>query len=594
MSKIETFDECRQRCFTLLKDWDFEKAMVCANDMLDIYENNNYTYYIDNIFKGHDRIYLHVSKSLLYMTYLNRLMDIYISQERLFERVDIGYRIADIYLKGKEHEKAEMMLSRLFKLAQKSNYYKGQADLLNGLGNVQNQRKNYGKALEFYMRAYKLSIKHRYKKGTRFAHNIGYIHKTIKEYDKAIMYFNIALEYMLQIGEYDFCANTYNELGDTYIRNGNYELANDYLEKGLGLSKKTKSLHFVEENYLFQSKLFENQHEYKKSLDSYKKYHDIEKTISKSDHQLEINQFQYEMYLKNKQDENELMRIKNLELDSFSKELNRTNNALKEALKEAKLMHEKAFRSEKYAAYNRMIIGISHMINTSIGSVIVASSHVELQVNDIESEFKGGSLTKNGMEMFLETCHQDMVIIKSSLDRVTRSVGGLKDIPLSIEEIGIESKLDKIIDECKNEFEKKYSEISCSYDLGIEDGISTLKGAVIYKRVFSQLFDNAYKYAFIDVINCRIEISISLSESNELLIRFSDNGVGIDEDIIKRIFDPFYTTNMGTVGGSGLGLFITYKIVTEVLNGTIKCESKTDSGTSFIITIPNRGVIDSF
>ncbi len=75
-----------------------------------------------------------------------------------------------------------------------------------------------------------------------------------------------------------------------------------------------------------------------------------------------------------------------------------------------------------------------------------------------------------------------------------------------------------------------------------------------------------------------------LEKENELLLKISDDGKGIDEKTLKQIFDPFFTTKRNQ-GGTGLGLSIAYGIVKEH-KGRIEVESKVGSGTAFSIYIP--------
>jgi signal transduction histidine kinase len=56
---------------------------------------------------------------------------------------------------------------------------------------------------------------------------------------------------------------------------------------------------------------------------------------------------------------------------------------------------------------------------------------------------------------------------------------------------------------------------------------------------------------------------------------------------LSRIFDPFFTTRMGQ-GGTGLGMNIAYNLVTTVLQGTIRVESRPEAGTVFILELPLR------
>lgn len=81
-----------------------------------------------------------------------------------------------------------------------------------------------------------------------------------------------------------------------------------------------------------------------------------------------------------------------------------------------------------------------------------------------------------------------------------------------------------------------------------------------------------------------IYISVD-DDDDELLLRYQDDGKGMDKKTLAKIFDPFFTTKRGK-GGTGLGLHIVYNIATKTLGGSIKCESEPGKGTTFIITCP--------
>jgi PAS domain S-box-containing protein len=81
-----------------------------------------------------------------------------------------------------------------------------------------------------------------------------------------------------------------------------------------------------------------------------------------------------------------------------------------------------------------------------------------------------------------------------------------------------------------------------------------------------------------------ISIASDGSRQNFIKVVISDTGRGIPPPIVNRIFDPFFTTKSK---GIGLGLSITYQIIKKH-GGTIKVESKWESGTSFIVNLPER------
>jgi two-component system NtrC family sensor kinase len=70
-------------------------------------------------------------------------------------------------------------------------------------------------------------------------------------------------------------------------------------------------------------------------------------------------------------------------------------------------------------------------------------------------------------------------------------------------------------------------------------------------------------------------------------VAIADNGVGISKEVQQRTFDPFFTTKpLGK--GTGMGMSISYQIVTEKHGGQLECFSATGQGTEFIIWIPLR------
>ena len=82
-----------------------------------------------------------------------------------------------------------------------------------------------------------------------------------------------------------------------------------------------------------------------------------------------------------------------------------------------------------------------------------------------------------------------------------------------------------------------------------------------------------------------IRIRTEINDSKQVIIRITDNGSGMPQEVQRRIFDPFFTTK--PVGqGTGLGMSISYQIVVERHGGQLKCISAQGQGTQFLISIP--------
>jgi signal transduction histidine kinase len=106
-----------------------------------------------------------------------------------------------------------------------------------------------------------------------------------------------------------------------------------------------------------------------------------------------------------------------------------------------------------------------------------------------------------------------------------------------------------------------------------------------YGQVLINLLQNAILHGFEGIKNGHMRISASELSGDRIQIRFEDDGKGIAEEHIGKIFEPFFTTKLGH-GGSGLGLNVTYNIVTSLLGGQIKVDSVVGHGTVFTLELP--------
>jgi signal transduction histidine kinase len=111
----------------------------------------------------------------------------------------------------------------------------------------------------------------------------------------------------------------------------------------------------------------------------------------------------------------------------------------------------------------------------------------------------------------------------------------------------------------------------------------------IISQVVENLVVNALNHAFDEKQEGVIEIKVEQASNNRVRLSVSDNGKGVDGEIKADIFEPFYTTARGK-GNTGLGLYMVYQWVTQVLKGEISLQSdlggNEDYKTQFVILLP--------
>jgi two-component system phosphate regulon sensor histidine kinase PhoR len=129
--------------------------------------------------------------------------------------------------------------------------------------------------------------------------------------------------------------------------------------------------------------------------------------------------------------------------------------------------------------------------------------------------------------------------------------------------------------------------IKCSIKKGCESPVTVFADKEKIRQVIINLLENATKYGKQDG---SIVASIYKTDGRHVLIEFSDDGIGISEEHLPRIFERFYRTDRGRsrdIGGTGLGLAICKHII-EAHDQTMHVRSKLDVGTTIGFTLDTR------
>lgn len=128
--------------------------------------------------------------------------------------------------------------------------------------------------------------------------------------------------------------------------------------------------------------------------------------------------------------------------------------------------------------------------------------------------------------------------------------------------------------------EKEWSKKNIEFDINLDE-ISYFGNKHLIGEIWHNLIENAIKFS-----DNSSTISIHLSQKrHNIFVTISDQGIGMDEETAKRIFDKFYQKDHSVFKGNGLGLCIVKKIV-AIHQGIITVTSKVNDGTSFIINLP--------
>jgi signal transduction histidine kinase len=232
------------------------------------------------------------------------------------------------------------------------------------------------------------------------------------------------------------------------------------------------------------------------------------------------------------------------------------------------------------------VAGFAHELNTPIGVAFGAASMLQENANAIVRLLEQEEVDEEDLISILETVDEAANLTLSNLKRAADLVSSFKRtaVDQTSEEVRrfvVKSTLSDVVNTLHSKFKRTTIEIQidCTDDLAIH----SVPGAL--EQILTNLMMNSLIHGFDEgkKSGC-IKIAIRL-EGEILHFDYSDTGKGIAPETVKKIFEPFFTTHRAH-GGSGLGLYICYNIVTTQLNGTITCESVLGKGVIFRIAFP--------
>jgi len=266
-------------------------------------------------------------------------------------------------------------------------------------------------------------------------------------------------------------------------------------------------------------------------------------------------------------------------------------------------LEEMMIQSEKMLSVGGLAAGMAHEINNPLGVILQASQNVlrrvspDLPANARIAEACGTTLgaVRNYLEqreisLFLEDIRNSgfraAQIVENMLDfsRMSDTKGSPTDMV---------SLLDRAVDLAASDFDLKkgfdFREIEILREVHPDVPLVICQPSKI-QQVFLNILRNgaeAMMEARASGRTPRFVLRV-LRDESMVRIEIEDNGPGMDEGMRRRIFEPFFTTK-DPGKGIGLGLSVSYFIITEEHGGTLEVESQLETGSRFIIRLPAGG-----
>jgi signal transduction histidine kinase len=285
----------------------------------------------------------------------------------------------------------------------------------------------------------------------------------------------------------------------------------------------------------------------------------------------------------------------NTVLHQQKEEINQKSNQLEQSLAELRATQTQLIQKEKMASLGELTAGIAHEIQNPLNFVNNFSEVSAELVTELEEEQhkpnRDADLEtdilldlKNNLQKINHHGGRASAIVKGMLEHSRSSTGekrptnlnALSDEYLKLAYHGLKAKDKEFNAELVTDFGR---------DVGLIEVVPQELG-----RVLLNLYNNAF-YAVREKqktapVSYKPTVTVSTTQVNgHTQIRVSDNGTGMPESVKGKIFQPFFTTKP-TGEGTGLGLSLSYDIVTKGHGGSLTVESQEGEGTTFLVQLP--------
>ncbi len=295
-------------------------------------------------------------------------------------------------------------------------------------------------------------------------------------------------------------------------------------------------------------------------------------------------------------------------IEERTQALRQKNIVLKQTLQELRLTQSQLIQKEKMSSLGQLVAGIAHEINNPVNFIYGNLKHTDDYTQQLlwllqlyqkyypypEPEIQNAK-EEADIEYLTEDLPKMLTSMKIGASRIREIVLSLRifsrldEAEFKIADIheGIDSTL--LILQYRLKSQSHRPQITVIKDYGEIPKIQCFAGQL--NQVFMNILANAIdalEEAFQNGLCPEPIIRISSTQVNEtVVVHIADNGTGIPEEIQSHLFDPFFTTK--PIGkGTGMGLSISYQIITEKHGGSLQCISLPEQGAEFVITIPIR------
>ena len=522
------------------------------------------------------------------------------------EQLGHSYNLLGIILhEMSDTTKAKEYYIKAWKLYEKVGYLDGIGATTLNLGNIYGDEKKYSDALKSYYRSLEVNEAFGSRDGLAIIYNnIGYTHEELKSYQEALNYYSMGNTVYTDIKDRRGIASSLLSMARINRIFKRYNKAGELVKKSLKVAVDWDVKDVVQEIYEELAELSKAQKQFKSALEFHEKFRQLSDSLRAENDAEKISEVQAR-YESGKQDEQIALLEKDREIKALALAKQRylrnflivvavlifiaafilyaryrlkvsITRRLEREIAERRRVEQEMLRSLKLETVGILAAGIAHDFNRLIGTISGSLSSARQQVE------ADGSSAK----------------MLTSAEKASTQAADLARRLVTFSDSSWVPPEKIIVKELFHNIHEQYSQFLTPEDhIAIPDDLPMIYGDERQlKQVIISILDNAHE-AMKDQRNKIVRINgqvVEIEENNPFALipgeyvslTFIDNGKGIDPQIMKNIFDPYFSTKDAvTQKGLGLGLAICYSILKKH-NGHIAIQSQPGEGTTVTLWLP--------
>ena len=271
--------------------------------------------------------------------------------------------------------------------------------------------------------------------------------------------------------------------------------------------------------------------------------------------------------------------------EALERRVDERSQQLEAAMMTLQQSQQELSKSEARATLGTLVASVSHELGTPMGNSMLAATTLTDEALRFSHALAHGPLRRSELNDFVESVKTGNALMVRNLERAAELLKAFRQVAADQaseqrRHFDLRQVVKEVVDTLGPSLKKKPHTIKVNIAADID--MDSYPGPL--GQVVINLVNNAYLHAFDESRKGEFTID-ALVRGDRVTLTFRDNGKGIPQSVLDKMFEPFFSTKIGK-GGTGLGMSIVENLVNKTLQGSIAVRSTLGAGTTIEVKLP--------